>query len=337
MKSVWSFLISIPICTGIVFSQEKLAQEPERVLTQFERDYVLLKKGQFEFEENFTYTYYSANQIFLESFAILDPVFLTLGKFGIETAKRNIFVNTFFLRYGVTNNLQVELSVPIVYRYDTVSPTGTGQSRGDRHMERFGLGDIAFGISVQPIKETVRKPAVILNLGVKTKTGKGPFDIDPNNDVPTGTGYYSIRGGINLIKGVDPIVIFGGVGYIYNVPQKVNKTISANVDQDPEIESGYIKKFYPGDTVNFSLGMAYAISYTFSISTQFIQNYTLSTYIDDGTGKKRVQNSTLNSALFKFGSGMALTPNVPVSFAVYIGLTKDAPDYIVELRIPIKF
>ncbi|RLJ70092.1 outer membrane putative beta-barrel porin/alpha-amylase [Hydrogenivirga caldilitoris] len=342
MKRVWGILFFTLFLTGFSFTQETANQKPEQALTQFERDYVLLKGGQFEFEENFTYTYYSANQIFLESFAILDPVFLTLGKFGIQTAKRNIFINTFMLRYGIRDNFQAEVSLPIVYRYDMVGvPTGTGQSTGDKHMERFGFGDVALGVSFQPVKETVSRPAVILNLGVKTKTGKSPFDIDPNNDVPTGTGYYSVRAGINLIKGVDPVVVFGGLGYIYNIKEKVNKTVKSDLngdgDTEDEGETGFLKYVYPGDTINLSLGMAYAISYTFSLSTQFIQNYTLSTYIDNGTGKKRVQNSTLNSALFKFGAGMAVSPSVPVSFAVYIGLTEDAPDYMVELRIPIKF
>ncbi len=333
MKNFSLVLLTLIFVSAISFPQGGESR-PEKALSQFERDYVLLKKGQFEFEENFTYTFYSAKQIFLESFAILDPVFLTLGQFGIETAKRNIFVNTFMFRYGVTNYLQLELSIPIVYRYDMVGVTGSGATeKGDRHMERFGLGDVAFGISIQPLKETATRPAVIFNVGFKTKTGKSPFDIDSESDVPTGTGYYSARGGINLVKGIDPVVVFGGLGYIYNITEEVNKSIKSEVLN----EEGYLKKVHPGDTINFNLGMAYALSYTFSITAQFIQNYTLSTYVETNKGKKRVNNSILNTALFKFGAGLSLTPSIPVSFSVYMGLTEDAPDYIIEFRIPFKF
>ncbi|EDP76251.1 hypothetical protein [Hydrogenivirga sp. 128-5-R1-1] len=325
----------LTLATLSAFGDER---EPEHVLSQFERDYVLLKGGQFEVEENFTYTYYSARQIFLESFAILDPVFLTLGQFGIESAKRNIFVNTFILRAGVTNFLQLEVSVPLVYRYDMVSIVGSGETdRGERDMERADMGDVAIGVSIQPLKETASRPALILNAGYKTKTGRSPFDIDPEKDVPTGTGYASVRAGFNLVKSIDPVVVYGGLAYIYNIPEEVNKQISANVDSDAELETGFLRKVYPGDTINFNVGMAYALSYMFSISAQFIESYTLSTYIETEEGKKRVKNSILNSALFKFGAGMSVTRNVPVSFGIYMGLTDDAPDYIVEVRIPIKF
>jgi len=80
--------------------QKALSKEaqPKEVLSHFERDYVLLKKGNFEFENNFSWTYNSANQIFLESFAILDPVFLTVGAFGVENIRRHIFSDTMTLR-----------------------------------------------------------------------------------------------------------------------------------------------------------------------------------------------------------------------------------------------
>ena len=332
------FVIAFMLPSGCLLAQQERHEHehervrPEDVLVQFERDYVLLKKGKFEIEENFTYTFYSANQIFLDAFAILDPIFLTLGKFGIKAAKRNIFVNTLIFRYGLRDNVQLEFSLPVVYRYDTVSVVGT--SPEDKSMDRFYLGDIAFGVSVQPIKETATRPAVILSLGVKTRTGKGPFDIDLENDVPTGTGYYSVRGGVNLVKSIDPVVLFGGFGYIYNLPEKVNKLYR---DPEGKVGPGFLEKVYPGDTINFSIGMAYALSYTFSITTQFIQNYTLHTYVVTDGQKRRAPNSALNSALLKMGAGMAVTPKLPVSFSVYVGLSDDAPDYILELRIPIRF
>jgi len=59
----------------------------------------------------------------------------------------------------------------MVYRYDMVSTIGSGETdRGDRDMERADLGDIAVGVSVQPLKETASRPALIINLGYKTKT-----------------------------------------------------------------------------------------------------------------------------------------------------------------------
>ncbi len=312
---------------------------PEQALTQFERDYVLLKQWEFEFEENISYTFYSANQIFLESFAILDPVFLTLGKFGIESARRHIFVNTFYLRVGLLKNLQFETSVPLVYRYDMVSVAAGGGGAADRErsMDRAGLGDIAFSFSLQPIKETATRPAMVVNAGYKTRTGIGPFEIDPERQLPTGSGYDSARIGLNLIKSVDPAVIYGGVGYIYNIPVRINRTIKASVPGQTTPQTVYFKELDPGDSFTFNLGMAYALSYTTSVNFQYMQTYTLLSRIHTDQTIGFVPNSILNSALFKIGAGITMGKNIPVNFGLYIGLTKDAPDYVIEFRVPVKF
>jgi len=311
-------------------SDREAQEEAKKALTKLEKDYVLLKAGQFEFEESFSFTYYSANQIYLESFAILDPVFLTLGQFGIERANRHIFINTFSFRLGLADFLQVDLSVPLVYRYDRITRVGSGSR--DETLEGAGVGDITAGMSIQPIKETRSRPAVILNFGYKSKTGRSPYKIDPQKDVPTGTGYQSVRFSVSTVKSIDPVVVFTSLGYTYNLTEKVNQTVSTD-------EGTYtLEKVYPGDTVNLGLGFAYALAYNFSINVQYINNYTLSTYIKrKGEQKQRVPNSTFNSALLKLGTGWVVSKSVPLSFSLYVGLTADSPDYMVELRIPFKF
>lgn len=106
MKKLVIFIFSISLILledGLAVEREDAKKaiskesQPSEVLVQFERDYVLLKQKQFEIENTFSYVYYSSNQIYLNSFAILDPVFLTLGKFGIETNRRHIFVDNISL------------------------------------------------------------------------------------------------------------------------------------------------------------------------------------------------------------------------------------------------
>jgi hypothetical protein len=317
---------------GPLVASPVLAQEEARILTQFERDYVLLKRGQYEIEENFSYVYMSVNQVFLQGFAILDPIFLTLGVFGIERVRRHIFMNVFSLRYGVRDHLQVEVAVPVIYRYEEGA---VPEADEDRSASRFGLGDIAFGLSYQPLRETRGRPAVILSLALKTRTGKGPFDIDPNRDVPTGSGFYSLKGGISLLKGLDPVVVFGGLAYSYNIEQKVNKLIT------PEVVPGsptFVEKFDPGDTVSLNAGFAYALSYRFSLSFQYIQNFTMHTYVwtREG-GRKRVVNSQINVALLKIGTSWNVSRSTSLNVGISLGLTGDSPDYVLEVRIPYRF
>ncbi|WP_456465108.1 transporter [Persephonella sp.] len=335
---IFLFLLSVFASTVLASSEEeakeaiKKESQPEEVLTQFERDYVLLKKKQIEIENTFNYTYYSANQIYLNSFAILNPVFLTLGRFGIERARRHIFIDNISLRYGLLNNLQIETTFPFIYRYELLTVAETGV---ETRKEKIGIGDISFAVSFQPIRETARMPAVITNLTYKSKTGKSPFKLDdPKKDLPTGSGYESVKFGVSLVKSLDPVVVFGGMSYSYNIPTTVNRFICGGTETSG---CAYLEKVYPGDTLSINFGFAYALSYNFSMNFQFAQDYTFHTKVLANGIKNQVINSTLNSALLKVGVGWALSSKSSLNMGVSLGLTTDAPDYVVEIRVPYRF
>ncbi len=307
-----------------------LEEQPSDVLSLFQRDYVLLKRNQIEVENNLSYIYYSSNKIYLNSFAILDPLFLTLGKFGIENTRRHIFNYILALRWGLLDNVQAEINIPYVYRHERFSKIGSTNSQipAENVLDDYGIGDISFALSIQPIRETGKIPAVILAFAYKTKTGKSPYEIDNfENEAPTGSGYYAFRFGVNLLKSIDPVALFGGLAYSYNQPETINKIYDGN----------RLEKIYPGDTISLNLGIAYALSYNFSINFQFLQDYTLTTKTKINGVKRDSPNSTLNSAIFKFGTGWAISRNLSLSVGLGMGLTIDAPDYILEFRIPYKF
>jgi len=309
----------------------------EESLTQFDRGYILLKKRQFEIENSFSYIYYSANQIYLSSFAILDPVFLTLGEFGIENSRRHIFQYSLVVRYGLTDYLQTEINVPFVYRHERYSVVGT--TAGESTADDYGIGDVSLALSVQPIKETKNRPAVIFSLAFKTKTGKSPFELDnPKKDLPTGSGYYAVKGGLNFLKSIDPVVVFGGFAYSYNLPEKVGKVYTGPDPNNPDNTiSARLDRFYPGDTLSFNVGFAYALSYNFSMNFQFSQDYTFTSKSKVDGVKSDVQNSTMNSAVLKIGTGWALSNRSSLNVSLSMGLTEDAPDYVLEFRLPYRF
>ncbi|WP_457642476.1 transporter [Persephonella sp.] len=330
-------IFSISSATSIEEAKKALQKEaqPEEVLIQFERDYVLLRKNQLEVESSFSYVYYSANQIYLSSFAILDPVFLTLGEFGIQNARRHIFQYNVAIRYGIRNNLQFEVSIPYVYRNERISIIGTGKGEEKENtLEQPGFGDVAFAVSYQPFRETGTRPAVLTFLAFKTKTGISPFDLeDPEEQLPTGSGYYAVRSGINFTKTIDPIVVFGGFAYSYNIEEEIKKYYKSPTTG----EVSKLDKIDPGDTVSFNLGFAYALSYNFSLNFQYAQDYTFTTKSVVNGVKNDVQNSTLNSAILKIGTGWALSDRSSFNVSLSIGLTNDAPSYILEFRFPYRF
>lgn len=327
------FLSLLTLVPGMLFSQDKTDVEREKetaALTAASKQYILLKCRQWEMENSISYAYYSANQIYLQSFAILDPVFLTLGEFGVKSARRNIVTYNFANRYGLTDNLQVELNAPFVYRHDTLSVLGSvSTSQSEETLNKAGLGDVSVGFSYQPLSETDRRPGVIVSLAYKSDTGKSPYKINTSTQLPTGTGYQSIKGGVSVIKSVDPVVVFGGFSYAYNFAVGgINQTVTA-----ADGSTGTLNSVRPGDTLSMNMGLAYALSYKFSMNFQFQEDYTLST---KANGKK-VADTTLNSAVMRIGAGWSLTPKMSLNVNVATGLTSDSPDFILEVRLPILF
>ncbi len=302
----------------------KKENQPKEVLEHFQRDYILLKKGKWEFENNFQFSYNSANQIFLDSFAILDPVFLTLGQFGIESIKRQIVSDIVTVRYGITNYLQAELAIPLIYRHDQRSKVEVNK---EDLADDYGIGDIAFSLSDQIYRESLNRPAMIVNLSFKSKTGKSPYEIDLKNELPLGTGYYSLKAGVNFIKNIDPTVVFGGISYAYNFEQNVGEMVNGK----------FLEKVEPGDTISLNAGMGYAVTYNFSLTAQFQYDYTLPSYSTVDGNRTKVANSTLNVAQLKIGGGWALSKDKSVNVSLGIGLTSDSPDFVLEIRTPFKF
>lgn len=321
-------LIAVLMFSGAALSQDRTEEERIREALIAPKQYILLKGGKFEIENSVAYSYYSANQIYLQSFAILDPVFLTLGQFGIETARRHIFTYTLSGRFGITDNFQVDVNAPFLFRHDRISIIGARAGEDpERTLDKAGIGDISAGISWQPIAEGPGYPAVILNASYKSKTGKSPFEIDPKEALPTGTGFESVKVGFNLIKSIDPVVVFGGAAYAFNLKETgINKILTA-----PDGTTGLLESVDPGDTMSFHMGLAYALTYKFSINFQYLQDYTFNSKAND----RRAPNTTLNSAMFRFGAGWSLSPKTSLNVSVSTGLTEDAPDYIIEFRLPI--
>ena len=338
-KLCFIFILIIPL--AYVFAEEKSLEErarealqeqtaqPEEILTIFERDYVLVKRCRFEMEEIFSYVFYSANSIYLESFAILDPVFLTLGEFGVERVRRSIFTNLINLRYGLRDYLQLDVVIPYIYRHDRMVVVETAT---EKSIQTANIGDITFSLTWQPVREGRVKPAVLTSLGFKTKTGISPFLIDPVEDIPTGSGYYSLKLGFTFIKSVDPAVIFASLAYAYNI-----KEAGLDTAVITEQEVYRFQAVDPGDTISASLGISYAITYNFSISFQLLQDYTMDTYIWVNGEKRRSINSSLNLGMFKFNAGWAFSYRTGLNLGVAIGLTEDSPDYALEVRVPIRF
>ncbi len=283
-------------------SKDKAIQE-----TLQEKGGMLLGKGKLRMELGFATAHFSSNRINIQGFSIL-PV-IVIGNISTETVKRDIFIQTTSLKYGIWNNLQGEAKVPFRYEFDRVSDNlGAEYTRN-----AGGIGDIEFALSRQIAYEKGAIPDLVLSIGTKTRTGRSSY----TSPISLGTGHWAIKSALIAAKSSDPSLVFGSLSYIYNLARNINNY-------------GKVK---PGDTIAYSLGSAISLSYQTAISFQFEHSITAKSRKDNNP----VNGSFLNSASLKFGFNWALSENFTTDVSISHGLTTDAPDYVVEIRFPVVF
>jgi len=282
-------------------------EEPiKKALT--EKGGILLKKGKWQIEPTTTYVHTSSNRIAIAGYVILP---LIIGEISTEKVKRDIFIQSIVARYGLNNNTQLDLSIPFRYQRDRVVVESPAS---ETVRDLAGLGDISMGVSHQFAYEQGWRPDLIAGLSVKTASGKEPY----GRDIGLGTGHWAVKASMVAVKSSDPAVLFGSLGYTYNI------------QRDDITDLGKIK---PGDTINYSLGLAFALNYQIALSFQLQQALTQTTQLNGDS----IANSFTNVAKIKTGLTWSMSKNSSCEVSVAYGLTTDSPDLIVEVSFPFKF
>ena len=95
----------------------------------------------------------------------------------------------------------------------------------------LGLGDISAGLRYTFWHENGAWPTTTLNVDGKSRTG--------DEDKSLGSGHWDVGGGLTLVKTIDPVVLFGSLGYTATLE---------NGGRDP------------GDQIDYSLGMGFSLN-----------------------------------------------------------------------------
>ncbi|WP_236645265.1 transporter [Aidingimonas lacisalsi] len=293
---------------------------------------VLTPKGRLVIEPEIQYSHASVNRLTFRGIEILST--FLIGVFEAEDADRDTMTASVTGRLGVTDRLELELKVPYVYRDDTLYatvPDAQGFST-DRSLTGNGLGDIEIAAHYQMNRGQDGWPYFIGNLRYKSTTGEGPFDIRRDADgiereLATGSGFHSIEPSLTLLFPSDPAVYFANFGYLYNMKD----------DIDEPVGDLFVGEVDPGDAVRVSFGMAYSInersSFTLGYKNDFI-NKTKTRFTDDDGNSVSTQSSTLNVGSLLLGWSYQLSQDTSVNLGLELGVTDDAPDTMLTLRIP---
>ena len=289
-------------------------------------------------------TYYDRRQLQLSGFLALDAIFL--GNINLGQTKSHQLMTDLDVRYGLTNRLSIDVDVPYVYRHSNFIVGGAGgaaSALSDQSGTSSALGDVNFGIYYQFVKETASLPDIVGSLRVKTPTGTSPFGIklvqvDPSNTnltapskLPTGTGFWSVTGGVSVLKTFDPVVLFGSLSYTYNVARSFADISSVAGQTQPA-------KVKLGDIVQAGAGIALAFSEKDSASFAYTMAFEPQSKTEaPGQSWQSVPGSETMASMLNFGLNHVVNKHLTINGSVSIGLTPDAPNFVVGVRFPYTF
>lgn len=315
---------------------------PPEVAQIFEQPGVLTPPGKYVLEPSLQYSYSSANRVALIGYTVIPA--LLIGLIDVREVKRNTFTAALAGRIGLTNRLEVEARIPYVYRSDaTVSREIATGTAADRTFEASGrhLGDIELAARYQLNDGGNDKPYYIGTVRFKARNGRDPFEVVTDCaqrcvgnasgtglplQLPTGSGFYSLQGGLTWLFPTDPAVFFGSVTYLHNFKRSnVSRTVLNG-------EREFLGSIEPGGILGFNFGMGLALNDKTSFSVGYDHNSVGRTKQGGQLvpGSVRTQLGTL-----LLGYSYRLDDKRTLSVSVGAGLTRDTPDLTLNVKMPI--
>ena len=304
------------------------SESPEqRVAAVPEGQGVLTRAGELIFEPSFEYTRSSTNRLVFRGIELIPGI--QIGLIEATDADRDTLVGTASLRYGISDRLEAEVRIPYLYRNDRIEVV---QQRDEGIVRSIalredGIGDAEFSLRYQFNRPVGQKPIFVGTLRVKSDTGKGPFEVGYDEfgvatGLATGSGFWAVQPGLNFLMPSDPAVIYGGVAYLYHIPRDVNEMVG-------DVMIGRVD---PGDAVSANIGFGFALNPRFSFSLGYRHNYIFPTKTEIGDTNQK--SNYLHVGSLNFGMSYRLTQRDVINLGFEIGVTEDAPDVSITLRMP---
>jgi hypothetical protein len=292
---------------------------------------VLTRAGGLTLEPSLQYIYASNNRVALVGFTIIPAI--TIGLIDIRRVQRDAYYAALTARYGVTSRFELEAKLPWVYSQSStvtrpIATPSVTDSQFDAHGD--GIGDVEFGGRYQLNAFRGDNAVYIGGVRVRAPTGKGPFDVtyDPvtnlQSELATGAGFWGIQPGISFLFPSDPVVFFGGLTYTFNLERNVGNGFG---------------KIKPGNVLDFSFGMGFALNEKASFSFGYQQSIVSATTQvgPAGPGKTLSPSSGSTLGTARFGLTYAFSRKTAVNLSLGIGVTDETPDLELTVRVPMSF
>lgn len=220
---------------------------PRRIPLFLQETSILLPPGEYQYETGLRY---STNSTVFAASAILD------GSAFVANAdrKQQTISMPLEFRFGIAEELQGFVSIPLGWSKQRI----TFQSVERSEDRVFGVGDLSFGLTKLLWQWKEDQTRFLGSVSASAPTGPSAFAISGQSELAAlGQGYWTVGGGVNLVRSIDPISIFGGAGYTY--------TFATDVGQGQRLDAG--------NSLFYSIGLGYSVNPTVSMNVSFAGSY----------------------------------------------------------------
>ncbi len=298
--------------------------QPRQIVDLLRRRDILTPRGTLIVEPSLQFSNSSVTRVALEGFTIIPAI--TIGAVDVRDVDRDTLTAALTFRYGFTGRFEMTARVPYVYRDDTVRSRPLNQPVEDdliTDADGSGLGDLELGFHFQLNRPPPKRPYFVANLRYKARTGTHPFEVETDPDtglqktLPTGSGFWGIQPSLTMSYPSDPAVFFASLSYLWNVEREID-------DERGEID--------PGDAVGISFGMGFAINEDASFVIGYGHNFLGKT---EQNGENVEGSENLQIGTLSLGASHRTGKRTSLSVAVGVGVTEDAPDAQITVKVPI--
>jgi hypothetical protein len=304
---------------------------------------VVTRKGQLTAELGFEYARADRNRAIFRGIELVESVLV--GVFDINESRQDVLTAAASLRYGLTDRLELGVRLPYVYRSDAsvIAPiSGSTQNDSsatiDNSVKGNGIGDLELSARYQLVDAHQGWPYLIGNFQAVLPTGDNPFTL-PRDDMgralraSTGAGFYGFSPSVTAILPSDPVVLFGTVGYTFNLGRSVNTRI-------PPVIIDFVN---PGDAISASAGIGISFNQRTSINLGYAHSWAFGTLTrtrlvmptPEWPDLRETTTRDLQIGRFLFGVTYRVNDQASLNWSVEVGATDDATDLRTVLRIPI--
>ncbi|RYD20744.1 MAG: transporter [Lysobacteraceae bacterium] len=304
---------------------------------------IVTRKGQLTAEFQADYARADRNRAVFRGIELVEAVLV--GVFDINESRQDVLTASTSLRYGVTDRFELGVRVPFVHRADNsvIAPIAGSTNNDpaatiDNSVQGTGIGDVEITARYQVLDGHGGTPYLIANLQGVIPTGSDPFAIPRDSlgrarRAATGAGFYGISPSITAILPSDPVVLFGTLGYTFNLGKNVNTQI-------PPVIIDYVD---PGDAVSGSAGIGISFNQRTTLNLGYAHTWVFGTktrttlIVPSASGMNSAENTSrdLQIGRFLFGVTYRVTDKASVNWSVEVGATDDATDLRTALRIPL--